>query len=226
LYLWAVQDNERLVQAVILFFKSSKHLQQMQNTKETMTFRLSPELKVELQAEADKREMKASCYVESVLLSRPLNEQGENSTLQDLRERVFQLETENETLRFQTNDVGVYVHEDVHTAKIEALIQDNKLLRQTNHQLDGHLKDLMQQRDALAKMSVRTNPVWLSDGANHQTTALLRKLKQHYPEVSYEQIWLAALATAEANSRNFFMQTLTDYFDKNPHLLTSKINQQ
>ena len=197
----------------------------MKNLKETLTFRLSPELKVELQAEADKREMTVSSYVESVLLCRPLNEQGENSTLQDLRERVLQLETENETLRFQADNAGEYVHEDVHTEKIAALIQDNKLLRQANHQLDVHLKDLMQQRDALAKMSVRTNPVWLSDGANQKTTVYLTKLKQRYPKASYEQIWLAALATAENNSRSFFMENLTDYFKTNSHLLTSKITQ-
>ena len=154
----------------------------MQSLKATLTFRLSPELKVELQAEADKREMTVSSYVESVLLSRPLNEQGENSTLQDLRERVLQLETENETLRFQAENSGEYVHEDVHSEKIAALIQDNKLLRQANHQLDGHLKDLVQQRDALAKMSVRSNPIWLSDGANHKTTAYLIKLKERYPK--------------------------------------------
>ncbi len=99
-------------------------------------------------------------------------------------------------------------------------------MRQSNHQLDGHLKDLIQQHDVLAKMSVRTNPIGLSDGANHKTTAYLTKLKQRYPEASYEQIWLAALATADNNSCNIFMQNLTDYFKTNPHLLTSKINQQ
>lgn len=57
----------------------------MQNLKATLTFRLSPALKAELQAEADKREMSVSSYVESVLLSSPLNENGEISTLQDLR---------------------------------------------------------------------------------------------------------------------------------------------
>jgi predicted HicB family RNase H-like nuclease len=198
----------------------------MQSLKATLTFRLSPELKVELQEEADKREMTASSYVESVLLSRPLNEQGENSTLQDLRERVLQLETENETLRFQAENSGEYVHEDVHAEKIAALIQDNKLLRQANHQLDAHLKDLMQQRDALAKMSVRTNPIWLSDGANHQTTAYLTKLKVRYPKASHEQLWLGALAVAEHNSRNYFIRKMEDYLNSNAHLLTSKTTQQ
>ena len=186
--------------------------------------RSEPEAKVE--AKADKREMTISSYVEAVLLSRPLNEQGENSTLQDLRERVLQLETENETLRYKVENAGEYVHEDVHLEKIDALIQDNKLLRQANHQLDGHLKDLMQQRDALAKMSVRTNPIWLSDGANHQTTAYLTKLKQRYPKASYEQIWLAALAVADHNSRNYFMREIEHYLNSNAHLLTAKIHQQ
>jgi hypothetical protein len=198
----------------------------MQSLKATLTFRLSPELKVELQAEADKREITVSSYVESVLLSRPLNEQGENSTLQDLRERVLQLETENETLRFQAENSGEYVHEDVHAEKIAALIQDNKLLRQANHQLDGHIKDLMQQRDALAKMSVRSNPIWLSDGANHKTTAYLTKLKERYPKASYEQLWLGALAVAEYNSRNYFIRKMEDYLNTNAHLLTSKTTQQ
>jgi cell division protein FtsB len=198
----------------------------MQNLKEAMTFRLSPQLKVELQGEADKREMTASSYVEAVLLSRPLDEHGENSTLQDLRERVLQLETENETLRFQAENSGEYIHEALHSEKIAALVQDNKLLRQANHQLDGHIKDLMQQRDTLAKMSVRTNPIWLSDGANHQTTAYLIKLKQRYPKASYEQIWLAALAVTEHNSRHYFVRNLEDYLDKNTNLLTSKTTQQ
>jgi hypothetical protein len=198
----------------------------MQNLKETLTFRLSPQLKAELQVEAEKREMTASSYVEAVLLSRPLDEHGENSTLQDLRERVLQLETENETLRFQAENLGEYVHEAVHSEKIAALVQDNKLLRQANHQLDGHIKDLVKQRDALGKMSVRTNPIWLSDGANHQTTAYLTMLKQRYPKASYEQIWLAALAVAEHNGRHYIVRDIEHYLNTNLHLLTSKTPQQ
>lgn len=197
----------------------------MKNVKETLTFRLSPELKAELQEEANKRDTTISSYVESVLLSRPLNEQGDNTTLQDLREKVLRLDTENETLRLQSESCNKqYVPETEHIEKITALVQDSKTLRQRNHQLEQHIKDLVQQRDSMAKLTIQTNPVWLSDGGNQQTTMYLKKLKSRYPAASYEQIWLAALVIAERNNRKFFMENLDDYFEKNSHLLIAKTN--
>jgi hypothetical protein len=175
-----------------------------------------------LNAEATAREMTVSSYIESLILSRSLEDNGKTTLLQDLKERLLQLEIENEKLQNQVENDGVHVHADVHAEKMEALMYENKLLRQEKHQLEEAQKQLTIQRDSLAKMSSRATPLWLSDEGNAQMVAWLKKLKVAYPQLTYEQLMVAALDTTYHNTNSFFVHTMKHYLEQNPHLLTSK----
>jgi hypothetical protein len=93
------------------------------------------------------------------------------------------------------------------------------LLRQEKHQLENARKELTIQRDALAKVSSRATPHWLSDEGNGQMIMWLKKLKGKYPQLTYEQLMIAALDTTHYNATNFIVHTMKDYLKQNAHLL-------
>jgi hypothetical protein len=88
------------------------------NAKSTLTFRLDPQLKEDLTTEANVKNLTLSGYIESLLMSRELDDVGETTTIQSLKERVIELEFEYEKYFHSTQLPDVHANVHVHAAEL------------------------------------------------------------------------------------------------------------
>ena len=212
--------------------------------KDTLTFRLSPQLKNDLTTEALAKDLKVSAYVESLLMSRELDESGSAITIQSLKERIIQLELENEKLQQKANLIPVHVYEHVHEGqkpsvhanehvheaqlselsdKVAELTVEKKALQQRNYALSEHTKKLVQQRDTLSEMQGKVIPHWMTYEAYKQFTGYINQLMARHKNASAEQVVLSSLAVTLKNDKSFLtVYTLQDFWKRNPDFLTTK----
>ena len=199
--------------------------------KKTLTFRLSSQLKDDLTAEAQAKDLTPSHYVESLILSRELDDSGSSITIQSLKERIIQIELENEKLR-QTAEMkpvhaNAYVHEAQMTLfsdKMAELNIENKSLRQRNYEMEEHTKQLVQQRDTLAQMQGKVIPHWMTQEGYQQFINDIKQLKTRHEDLLAEQLVLSAMAvTLENEKSSFNVYNLKDFLELKPNFLKTKI---
>jgi hypothetical protein len=197
----------------------------VESIKTTLTLRLPPELKNDLSEEAEARTKTLSSYVEHLLVHR-LKDEGGTVTVQDLRQRILELELDNEKL---VQKLDVHAHEGVYTPELHGLTEknveltnENKMLRRRVYELDEHLKTLVQQRDTLAKIQTSPLPYWMTEGSYKQLLQHLKVLKDKHPKHSEEELLLLAMTIINRNEGSFVMHTVPSFLKANPHYFTSK----
>jgi hypothetical protein len=204
------------------------------NAKSTLTFRLDPQLKEDLTTEAKVKNLTVSGYVESLLMSRELDDAGEATTIQSLRERIIELEFELEKYRHsaQLPDVHANVHVPAtelsdFSDKIAQLTIANKSLRQRNFNLEEHTKQLVNERNTLAKMQGKVIPHWMTQDGYELLIKVLKKMHTLHPDLSPEHTLLSSVAVTLKNESNLFsVYTLSDFLKANPYFLTPQLSIQ
>lgn len=199
-----------------------------ETNKTTLTFRLSEQLKEELTVEAQEKQLTASAYVEHLMMSREQGNEGQILLMQSLKERIIQLELENEKLRCAQDVTPVSTDVTVDqvpikdlTDKIATITMENKSLRTQQYETQEHLKRIVQERETLLKLRGRMYPHWFSEEGYQQFIGQINKLAEIHRGSSAEQIVLSAMGvTLENEKSTFFVNRLSGFWKQNPHFLT------
>lgn len=190
--------------------------------KEVVTCRVAPELKDQLQLEADERGISLSKYAEILLLHRNPNE-DEYQELESLRQRVFELESEVGLLEKQLQADKGQKSDVLLNQELIKVSTENKNLKQRLMMQVEVIKQSKVENATLSKMQGGLIPHWMSEQGYKQTLSFLEQIYALKP-LKAELLLHACLAvTLENQKSSFKVLTLTQFLSRNPNFSNLKL---
>lgn len=185
--------------------------------------RVEPDLKELLENEATQTDKTLSAYLEGILKQRHYAE----NDVGKLKERIFELETQNAALqsRSQTVRENENVSENTIVSEAKLLAQDVEIrtLKQQKMEITDFYKRATEERDVLAKLHGKVIPHWISESNYNLMGSYLNQLVKLKPKLSHERVLVASLATTLHNEKsNFTVYRISDFLSRNPHFFTFK----
>ncbi len=190
--------------------------------KAMVGFRMNPELREVLEAEAKQKNLSFSAYLETLVINRAHN----SADIDKLKEKVFELESTIAELHQQKAKVSETSNPEVSPAPnfSDELMEkgiENRMLKQDKAELILRLNNALKERDLAMKLNGKPTPLWISAKGYDLLIQMVAKIQAIYPHYSYEQVLLSSVGIVEYNEKKptFVIVTLDKFWKRNPNFL-------